>query len=133
MSHSTPPDVIRDFVRVDADLVKAAAEYQASILADVEAAAPAPAQQWCDQQSDWVVWTNAGIVLARWQKLAGRRIRRKSTRGIRRPEGGSVRRMSGERQSAVMLLPSPSYVSDEPHDGQQSWSGKSLASISKKP
>lgn len=34
MSHSTPPDVIRDFVRVDADLVKAAANYQASILAD---------------------------------------------------------------------------------------------------
>jgi 4-hydroxy-4-methyl-2-oxoglutarate aldolase len=35
MSHSTPPDVIRDFVRVDAGLVKAAANYQASILADV--------------------------------------------------------------------------------------------------
>ncbi|MES2261803.1 MAG: RraA family protein [Pseudomonadota bacterium] len=35
MSYSTPPDVIRDFVRVDAGLVKAAANYQASILADV--------------------------------------------------------------------------------------------------
>ncbi|WP_020653099.1 diguanylate cyclase [Massilia niastensis] len=35
MSHSTPPDVIRDFERVDSGLVKAAAHYQASILADV--------------------------------------------------------------------------------------------------
>ena len=35
MSHSAPPDVIRDFVRVDADLVKTASQYQASILADV--------------------------------------------------------------------------------------------------
>jgi RraA family protein len=35
MSHSTPPDVIRDFARVDADLVKTASQYQASILADV--------------------------------------------------------------------------------------------------
>lgn len=35
MSTTTPPDVIRDFVRVDADLVKQASNYQASILADV--------------------------------------------------------------------------------------------------
>ncbi len=35
MSTTTPPDVIRDFVRVDADLVKTASTYQASILADV--------------------------------------------------------------------------------------------------
>ena len=35
MSTTPPPDVIRDFVRVDADLVKTASTYQASILADV--------------------------------------------------------------------------------------------------
>jgi 4-hydroxy-4-methyl-2-oxoglutarate aldolase len=35
MSHSAPPDVINDFIRVDPNLVKAASEYPASILADV--------------------------------------------------------------------------------------------------
>jgi 4-hydroxy-4-methyl-2-oxoglutarate aldolase len=35
MSHSMPPDVINDFIRVDPNLVKAASEYPASILADV--------------------------------------------------------------------------------------------------
>lgn len=35
MTHSAPPDVIRDFTRVDPQLVKAASEYPASILADV--------------------------------------------------------------------------------------------------
>lgn len=35
MTHSTPPDVINDFTRVDPDLIKAAADYPASILADV--------------------------------------------------------------------------------------------------
>jgi regulator of RNase E activity RraA len=35
MSNQTLPDVIRDFTRVDPDLVKAASQYQASILADV--------------------------------------------------------------------------------------------------
>ncbi|MFL6635043.1 MAG: RraA family protein [Massilia sp.] len=35
MSHSTPPDVIRDIQRVDPDLVARAARYPSSILADV--------------------------------------------------------------------------------------------------
>jgi 4-hydroxy-4-methyl-2-oxoglutarate aldolase len=35
MSHSTPPDVIRDFERTSPDLVARAAEYPSSILADV--------------------------------------------------------------------------------------------------
>ena len=35
MSHSTPPDVIRDIQRVDPDLVARAAQYPSSILADV--------------------------------------------------------------------------------------------------
>ena len=35
MSHSAPPDVINDFTRVAPALIKAAAEYPASILADV--------------------------------------------------------------------------------------------------
>jgi RraA family protein len=35
MSHSTPPDVIRDFQRIDSDLVARAAQYPSSILADV--------------------------------------------------------------------------------------------------
>ena len=35
MSHSTPPDVIRDIRRVDPDLVARAARYPSSILADV--------------------------------------------------------------------------------------------------
>ena len=35
MSHSTPPDVIRDIQRIDPDLVARAAQYPSSILADV--------------------------------------------------------------------------------------------------
>jgi 4-hydroxy-4-methyl-2-oxoglutarate aldolase len=35
MSHSTPPDVIRDFERTSPDLVARAAQYPSSILADV--------------------------------------------------------------------------------------------------
>jgi 4-hydroxy-4-methyl-2-oxoglutarate aldolase len=35
MSHSTPPDVIRDVQRIDPDLVARAARYPSSILADV--------------------------------------------------------------------------------------------------
>jgi RraA family protein len=35
MSHSTPPDVIRDIQRIDPDLVARAAHYPSSILADV--------------------------------------------------------------------------------------------------
>jgi RraA family protein len=35
MSHSTPPDVIRDIQRVDPELVARAAQYPSSILADV--------------------------------------------------------------------------------------------------
>lgn len=35
MTHSAPPDVISDFIRVDPSLAKAASEYPASILADV--------------------------------------------------------------------------------------------------
>ena len=35
MTHSTPPDVIRDIERVDAGLVARAADYPSSILADV--------------------------------------------------------------------------------------------------
>ena len=35
MSHSTPPDVIRDIQRIDPELVARAAQYPSSILADV--------------------------------------------------------------------------------------------------
>lgn len=35
MSHSTPPDVIRNFERIGSDLVAQAAQYPSSILADV--------------------------------------------------------------------------------------------------